>query len=291
MTSQAQSVTFALITIVLWSTLAVLASFLVHIPAFLQLGVALTSCGIISLLKWRYWRVPLRTLAIGIAGIFGYHYLLFMSYRNAPIIEANLINYLWPLLIVVLTPFYFRDKPLKIYHFIGALLGISGAILIVTDGKLSLDSQYLTGYLLAFAAALFWSNYSLASAKLPRFNSAAVGGFCFWSGLLALLLFATEQMISPSEFTLHTQDWLLMIALGVGPLGSAFFTWDIALKRGDTRIVGALAYTAPMGSTALLILFTDNQLHSTTLIAMLMIIASAIIGSWELLFQKKQNQK
>ncbi len=289
MTPQAQSVVFALITIALWSSLAVLSSGLVHIPAFLQLGVALTSCGIISLVKWRHWRVPARTLAVGIAGIFGYHYLLFMSYRNAPVIEANLINYLWPLMIVVFTPLYFRDKPLKTYHIIGAVLGTCGAALIVTGGRLSLDSQYLTGYFLAFAAALFWSNYSLASARLPRFNSAAVGGFCFWSGLLALLLFATEQQISPSTFTLNNKDWIFMIALGVGPLGIAFFTWDIALKRGDTRIVGALAYTAPMGSTALLILFTDSPVHSTTMIAMLMIIASAIIGSWELLFRRQSK--
>lgn len=284
---QTQSIVFALMTIVLWSTLALLASHLVHIPAFLQLGVALTSCGLIGLVKWRSWRVNLRTLLIGIGGIFGYHYLLFMSYRHAPVIEANLINYLWPLLIVVLTPLYFRDKPLRLYHLIGALLGISGAFLIVSGGKLALDSQHIIGYLLAFAAALTWSNYSLACSRMNAFPSAAVAGFCFWSGLLALGLFGLEQLIQPTPVTLSTNDWLLLIALGAGPLGIAFFTWDIALKRGDTRIVGALAYTAPMASTGLLILFTDSPVQTTTLLAMLLIIASAVVGSWELFTRKR----
>ncbi|WP_426414876.1 DMT family transporter [Aestuariirhabdus sp. LZHN29] len=287
MSPQKLSVTFALITVLLWSSLAVLASYLVHVPAFLQLGVALTSCGLISLVKWRHWRVPMGTLAIGVGGIFGYHYLLFMSYRNAPMIEANLINYLWPLLIVVLTPLYFRDKPLRIYHLVGATLGISGAILIGSGGKLELDSQHMTGYLLALAAAFAWSNYSLACGKLRSFPSAAVGGFCFWSGLLALALFGGEQLLAPVEVELSGNDWLLMIALGAGPLGMAFFTWDIALKNGDTRIVGALAYTAPLASTALLILFTDSEVRLSTMIAMVMIIASAIIGSWELLVRRR----
>ncbi|RRJ83226.1 DMT family transporter [Aestuariirhabdus litorea] len=286
MSPQTRSVLFALITIVLWSSLAVLASFLVHIPAFLQLGVALTSCGLVSLFTWRHWRVPLRTLAVGIGGIFGYHYLLFMAYRHAPMIEATLINYLWPLLIVVLTPLYFREKPLRSYHLIGALLGISGAVLIISGGKLELNSQYLAGYLLAIGAAFAWSNYSLACSKLRAFPSAAIGGFCLWSGLLALSLYATEQWLAPKAVVLSLNDWLLMIAIGAGPLGAAFFTWDIALKNGDTRVVGALAYLAPMGSTGLLILFTDSPVRSTTLIAMLMIIASAVIGSWELLVRR-----
>ncbi|MCL6416398.1 DMT family transporter [Aestuariirhabdus sp. Z084] len=287
MSSQTQSILFALITILLWSTLALLASYLVHIPAFLQLGVALTSCGLISLVKWRYWRVNLRTLLVGVGGIFGYHYLLFMSYRYAPVIEANLINYLWPLLIVVLTPLYFRDKPLRFYHVLGALLGFGGAFLIVSGGKLALDSNHLSGYLLAFAAALAWSNYSLACGRIGAFPSAAVGGFCFWSGLLALALFGAEQVISPTTVALTGSDWMLMIALGAGPLGIAFFTWDMAIKRGDTRIVGALAYTAPMASTGLLILFTDSPVRSTTLLAMLLIIASAVVGSWELFARKR----
>ena len=57
-----------------------------------------------GLLQWRQWRVPLPTLLLGIGGLFGFHFLLFLALRLAPPVEANLVNYLWPLLIVVLTP-------------------------------------------------------------------------------------------------------------------------------------------------------------------------------------------
>ena len=49
-------------------------------------------------------------------------------------------------------------------------------------------------------------------------------------------------------------QWLAIIALGVGPVGAAFFAWDIGMKRGDIRVLGAASYATPLLSTAFLIL-------------------------------------
>jgi drug/metabolite transporter (DMT)-like permease len=273
---------FAFITISLWSFLAYFAAQLNHVPPFLLVGIALCTSGVIGAVKLRSWRVPLKTLAVGIGGIFGYHFLYFTAFRYAPAVEANLINYLWPLLIVLLSPLYLPGYALRLHHLIGATIGLIGAGLIVTGGHLSLDLTNLKGYLLALGAALAWSSYSLLTKRLPPFPTAAVGAFCLFSGLLSLLVYLIESLNNQSNFSLSSQDWILLLLLGAGPMGTAFFTWDAALKRGDPRIIGSLAYITPLTSTLVLVFMGGRRLTWVSGIAMLLIIAGAVIGSLDL---------
>ena len=130
---------FALSAILLWSFLALLGSRLVRLPPLLMTGVALSIGGTIGLIRVREWKVPLKTLCVGVGGIFGYHFLLFTAFRHAPTVEANLINYLWPLLIVLLSPVVLSGYGLGLRHVLGALAGLAGAALIVTGGSLALE--------------------------------------------------------------------------------------------------------------------------------------------------------
>ncbi|MFI5303040.1 MAG: EamA family transporter, partial [Polyangiales bacterium] len=123
---------YALTAITLWSTLALLSVKLAAIPPFLLVGCALTIGGACSLHRVREWRVPLSTLLLGVVGLFVYHLCLFVALRLAPPVEANLLNYLWPLLIVLLTPLFFRGVRLTFRHVAAALLGFGGAALVVT---------------------------------------------------------------------------------------------------------------------------------------------------------------
>jgi drug/metabolite transporter (DMT)-like permease len=271
----------ALTTILLWSFLAFLGVRVNHVPPFLVVGIALCVSGLLSAFRLRDWRVPLRTFAIGIGGIFGYHFLYFSAFQHAPPIEVNLMNYLWPLLIVLLSPLYLPGYRLRPHHLLGALIGLSGAGLIITGGQLSLDIANLEGYLLAAGAALAWASYSLLSKRLPPFPTGAVGGFCLASGLLSLGAYAlTRNPFGMSSLT--SQDWLSLFLLGAGPMGAAFFTWDAALKRGDPRIIGSLAYLTPLTSTLVLILLGGRSLTWVSGIAMVLIIGGAAIGSLEL---------
>jgi drug/metabolite transporter (DMT)-like permease len=273
---------FAFITISLWSFLAYFAARLNHVPPFLLVGIALCTSGIIGVVKFSSWRVPPKTLAVGIGGIFGYHFLYFTAFRYAPAVEANLINYLWPLLIVLLSPLYLPGYALRPHHLIGAIIGLIGAGLIVTGGRLSLDLVNLEGYLLALGAALAWSSYSLLTKRLPPFPTAAVGTFCLFSGLLSLLVYLLESFNKESHFSLSSSDWLSLLLLGAGPMGAAFFTWDAALKRGDPRIIGSLTYITPLTSTLVLVLMGGLRLTWVSGMAMLLIVAGAVIGSLDL---------
>ena len=231
----------ALTSLILWSFLAFLGAKLVRLPPLLVVGVALCVGGMVSAVRLRSWRVPLVTFLVGAAGIFGYHFLYFSAFKFAPVVEASLINYLWPLLIVLLSPLFLVGYSLRWHHLIGATTGFLGASLIVMGERFQPNAAYLTGYILAAGAALTWASYSLLTKRLPPFPTAAVGGFCLFGGLLSLGIYflgssSANQMILPTGV-----DWLYLILVGVGPMGLAFFTWDAALKArrpADYRLAG-----------------------------------------------------
>jgi drug/metabolite transporter (DMT)-like permease len=236
---------------------------------------------------YKTWRIPLKTLMIGTGGIFGYHYLFFTAFRYAPVVEANLVNYLWPLLIVLLSPVILSDHILKPHHLFGALMGLSGAGLIITGGRFSLDVDNMPGYLAAAGAALVWASYSLLTKRAPPFPTSAVGSFCLFSGVFSLVIYFAGELIDQSTTLMNILpkggDWIYLLVLGIGPLGAAFFTWDAALKRGDPRIIGSLAYLTPLTSTLVLVMVGGKDFSWVSALAMLLIIAGALLGSLDLL--------
>lgn len=134
----------ALGAIALWATLASLGVALRHVPPFLLTGLALLVGSLIALplsgFQLSRWRVPLPTLALGVYGLFGFHFLLFLALRHAPPVQANLVNYLWPLLMVVLAPVFLPGMTLRPVHIVAALLGFAGAAVVILGGFESLSA-------------------------------------------------------------------------------------------------------------------------------------------------------
>ena len=273
----------ALGAIVLWSSLATLGVALRHVPPFLLTGLSLLVGGLIALplsgFKLSVWRVPLATLALGVYGLFGYHFLLFLALRQAPAVQANLVNYLWPLLIVVLAPVLLPGLRLHWQHVVAALLGFAGAAVVIlgngTQAASGGPAGWSWGYLAALAAAFMWASYSLMTRRVPAFPTAAIGGFAWVSGVLSLLCHA---LMEPSV-SLSLRDWALVGLMGLGPMGAAFFLWDKALKTGDARHIGVLSYLTPLLSTAGLLWFSGAALTWPVGLAALMIVAAAWLGT------------
>ncbi|MFO1311200.1 MAG: EamA family transporter [Burkholderiales bacterium] len=260
--------------ILLWSTLAALGLALSHLPPFLLTGCALLLGALPGALHWREWRVPLRTLLLGIGGLFGFHFLLFLALRLAPPVEANLVNYLWPLLIVVLTPVLLPGWTLTARHVAAALLGLAGAALAIGVAPSAIDARAMAGFALAMGSALTWACYSLLVRRVPPFSSWAIGGFAFASGALAL---ACHAMVETRATFLPGDAWKLAV-LGLGPMGAAFYLWDIAMKRGDPRVIGTLAYATPVLSTLLLLMVTARPPSLSLAAATALIVGAAILA-------------
>jgi len=276
---------YALGAIALWATLAALGVSLTHIPPFLLTGLALLVGSVMALplsgFDLRQWRIPGTTLALGVYGLFGFHFLLFIALRNAPVVEANLVNYLWPLLMVVLAPVFLAGMRLRTVHVVAALLGFSGAAIAIlgSQGSGSAGASGLAGwswgYLPALASAFIWASYSLLCQRVQPFPTDAIGLFGLVSGLLSLVChWALEPAV-----VLNGRDWLLISVMGLGPLGAAFFLWDKALKLGDARQIGILSYLTPLASTALLMAVNGRAFTWNIALSAVMIIGAALLGT------------
>jgi drug/metabolite transporter (DMT)-like permease len=272
----------ALCAIALWASLAALGVALAHVPPFLLTGLSLLVGSLIALplsrFDFRQWRVPPSTLAIGVYGLFGFHFLLFIALRHAPPVQANLVNYLWPLGIVVMAPLFLTGVSLTARHLFAALLGFTGAALAILGGRpesIGAAPVWAWGYVPALMSAFIWASYSLLTKRVKAFPTAAIGSFALVSGLLALLCHA---VLEPAV-ALSLKDGALIVLLGLGPLGGSFFLWDAALKRGDARQIGVLSFLTPLLSTVVLLLMRGETPTLSVGLAAAMIVGAAVIAT------------
>ena len=263
----------ALGAIALWASVASLGVALAGVPPLLLTGLALLIGSVPSWPSARQWRVAGSTLLLGVYGLFGFHFLLFLALRSAPPVEANLINYLWPLLIVVLAPVFLPGLGLRPLHVCAGLVGFAGAALAIA-GAGGVSGHLAWGYLPALGSAFVWASYSLLTRRVAPFPTAAVGLFGLVSGVLALACHVAFE----APVALSSQQWLLIVVTGLGPLGAAFFLWDAALKRGDPRPIGILSYLTPLASTLLLALTSGRTLTWWTAAAAVLIVGAALVG-------------
>ena len=263
----------ALGAVVLWSTLASLGVALAHVPPFLLTGLALVVGSVPAWPLVRQWRAPAPTILLGVYGLFGFHFLLFVALRHAPPVEANLVNYLWPLLIVVLAPVFLPGLALRPVHLVAALAGFAGAAMAIVGGR-GVSGDFSWGYVAALGSAFIWASYSLLTRRVRHFPTAVVGLFALVSGLLALLCHAAFE----PAVDLSRRDVVLIVATGLGPLGAAFYLWDAALKRGDPRTIGILSYLTPLASTLLLVATTGRPLTAWIGGAAVLIVGAAVAG-------------
>lgn len=278
--------------IVMWATLALLTEFSGDIPPFQLTAIAFTLASLIGVGLWLrqgisplyQLRLPAAVWALGIFGLFGYHLFYFIALQNAPAIEASLIAYLWPLLIVLFSALLLKEK-LRWFHWVGTIAGFAGTGLLVTKGQsLTFDAQYSFGYAAALVCALTWSSYSVLSRRWGNIPTHAVGGFCLvTAGLAWGCHFLFEPTRSPQG-----NEWLAILGLGLGPVGLAFYTWDYGVKHGNIKILGALSYTAPLLSTCLLILCGLAAPSWRLGLACLLIVGGAVLAAGEL-WQDEEN--
>ena len=219
--------------------------------------------------------MPLKVYAFGTAALFGYHLLYFSALRMAPAAEAGLIAYLWPLLIVLLSGLLPGER-LRAGHVIGGLTGFAGAALVVSSGATGFDPAALPGYGLALLCALTWAVYSVVSRQLGTVPTASVAVFCVATAVLSAL---AHLQLEETVWPMTTIGWGAMLALGLGPVGLAFFVWDLGVKRGDIQLRGVASYAAPLLSTLALILAGIAAPSWTLLIAAGLIAAGAALAA------------
>jgi drug/metabolite transporter (DMT)-like permease len=275
--------TIGLTAILLWSMLALFTAATGTIPPFQLNAMTFLVGGLVGVASWIARPQGLKALrqkpvvwALGVGGLFGYHALYFAALRWAPPAESGLINYLWPLLIVLFSSFL-PGEHLRRAHIVGALLGFAGVIVLIAGrGAFDARAEYMPGYLCAFVAAFVWAGYSVLSRRFGQVPTDAVAGFCLVTSLLSLvchLIF--ETTVWPET----TTQWLALVALGIGPVGAAFYVWDIGMKQGDIRFLGVASYATPVLSTLLLVVAGYAALTLSLALACGLIVAGALVAT------------
>ena len=276
-----------LTAILMWSTLATLTSYCKEVPPFQLIAMAFTIATGLGLVWMRCQgysisnlvRLPLNAWLLGVSGLFGFHFFYFMALKYAPIVHASLISYLWPLLIVLMSALLPGER-LRWYNLVGALAGLFGASLIVTGGStFSLGSGSFLGYGFALLSAVLWAGYSVLSRLFRAIPSYSISGFCAVTALLAFIChFLFETTVVPSGL-----GWLAILGLGLGPVGGAFFTWDVGVKTGNIKVLGALSYAAPLLSTFLLLALGMANPSWALGLACLLIVGGSLLASGDML--------
>lgn len=290
--TQRRATSIGFVAVLMWSLLALFTAATGAVPPFQLAAMTFAIAFALALGKWllkgedikAHLRQRPLVWAVGVGGLFGYHFFYFVALRNAPAVEASLIAYLWPLLIVVLSALLPGER-LRWWHLAGALAGLAGAaLLIVGEQDFSNGIKLAPGHFAAMACAFIWSGYSLMSRRLGDVPTDAVGGFCGVTALLATLAhLAFEDTVWPSDLL----QWLAVAGLGLGPVGLAFFCWDYGVKRGHIQALGASSYAAPLLSTLILILFGFAPLSWSIALACLLITGGAVLASIDLLRPKR----
>ena len=227
-------------------------------------------CALIQ--PWPVW-------AVGVGGLFGYHALYFAALRRAPPAEASLVNYLWPLLIVLFSALLPGER-LAARHVVGAALGFAGAATLFAARRAAerppARPGVAPGYALAFCCAFVWAGYSVLSRRLKAAPTEAVAGFCVATAALAALChFAFETTVAPAG----AAQWAAIVGLGLGPVGLAFYVWDYGVKHGDIRLLGVAAYAAPVLSTLILVAAGFAPATLSLALACALIVGGAIVAT------------
>lgn len=281
-----------LTAILMWSLLAVMTVATGKIPAFQLAAMTFAIGALVGSLTWIGRREAVRALKqpplawlVGVGGLFGYHALYFLALRFAPPAEAGLLNYLWPLLIVLFSSLLPGER-LAPHHVIGALLGLAGTVLLFAGNTGGFAAGQLPGLAAAFVAAFVWAIYSVMSRRLKAVPTDAVAGFCFATAVLAAIVHASvEVTVWPATPT----QWLAVIGLGIAPVGAAFYAWDIGMKRGDIRVLGAASYATPLLSTAFLIVAGFARPSANIVLAAILIAGGGLIAAKDMVWKKRSG--
>jgi drug/metabolite transporter (DMT)-like permease len=274
-----------LLAVLLWSSLALLTAATGSVPPFQLAGVTFAIGGALGFIialargKLSALRQPAAVWIVGVGGLFGYHALYFAALRRAPPAQAGLIAYLWPLLIVLLSATLPGEGRLTGRHVAGALMGLAGVatLILFKDGAHDVfAARYATGYGLAAACAIVWSSYSVLSRRFREVPTDAVAGFCL---ITAALAGAAHAVFETTVVPISAREWIAMVALGIGPVGAAFYAWDYGVKHGDIKLLGIASYAAPVLSTLILVVCDVTPATSSLALACALIVGGATVAS------------
>ena len=265
--SSGRSTALGFAAVLMWSLLAVLTAASGPVPPLQLAAMTFLIGGLVGLVaaaaqgRLAQTRPPLVFFLLGLYGPFGDTVCYFVALKLAPPAEANLIHYLWPLLIVLFAGLLPGHR-LRPRHLLAALCGLAAMAVILGGGFAGrLDASAWIGYGVALAGAFVWASYSVLSRRIADVPTEGLSVTLLTAAALSAIAHALfEKTVWPTSIV----PWIGIVGLGLGPIGAAYFLWDIGMKKGDVSLLGVASYAAPVLST---IIFGIDGLCAGELVA------------------------
>lgn len=201
------------------------------------------------------FRLPLRVVVAGFWGVSFYTVILAFAFGIAPakaIGQVNLLNYLWPVWIVLFSAILIDKRTRSRLTAAGVLLGFSGIVVARGPSTLLSIPEDPLPLALALLGGLLWAGYSvlLRLWRIPEEQGGTAFHFTVCAVMAAALAAVRGEWHALPPVTAEALFWVLFG--GIGPVGLAYHWWEIGVKRGNVPLISTLAYFTPVGSTVLI---------------------------------------
>jgi drug/metabolite transporter (DMT)-like permease len=266
-----------LLALAVWSTFGVMFLFVKTLPVFEVLGVvffmAYACFTILQLMRKEnicsYWHQPFSYYAFWLAGAGLYTVLIYIAFKMAPIFEANILNYLWPILLVLFAALIYKD-PLPLNRIIGMMLGFAGAVIILVPphGE-ALFLNFSAGHFIAILAAIVWALYSVLTRNRNYPQGFQAPMFLILSLICFVVHLGFENTVMPD-----LKEWVFLFLLG--GLRISYALWDYGMKKGNVTLLASMSYFLPLISSVFLISFGERPAHPLIGLGAALIIAGCL---------------
>ncbi|MCG6305877.1 DMT family transporter [Vibrio vulnificus] len=278
---------FGLSAVLLWSTVATafkltLAEFspiqMLTVASVVSAMALLTICALqekLTQISTTFLSNPWYYLLLGLINPLAYYLILFKAYDLLPASQAQAINYSWAITLTLMAAVFLGQKIRK-QDWVACVFSYVGVIVIATKGDLlGLSFESPVGVALALTSTLLWAGYWILNTK----NQAdPIVGVLL--GFLVAIPFAIALTVIEglSWGQISTQGWLAVTYVGLFEMGVTFVLWLSALKlTNNTARISNLIFASPFISLMLLSSIIGEEIHPTTLIGLMLIIAGLVI--------------
>ena len=287
MNNNVKGTIFVLICVALWALIPVVAKtgqstldnhqflFWSSLVSLIVLSVSATLRGNIrevksySLKEWGYLSF------LGLLGTYIYYLFLYLGYSRASGMEVLVIQYTWPIMILVLSVFILKER-LNARKVIAIILGFLGVLLVLSKGAVSeIELNNPRVILLVAIGAFCFALFSVLSKNIKR-ASLAVTSIYFLAATVASFL----SMLYFSEFALPSSVELFPVLLnGVLVNGLSYMFWLSALKSAEASYLAPFVFITPILSAIYLILFFDEPMLPVYGVGLACVIAGGLVNS------------
>jgi drug/metabolite transporter (DMT)-like permease len=277
---------FAIATVLLWSTVGSAFKLTLGYLNYAQtlLYASLTSCVVLFILlvannRIKNLRHPgygsiARSALMGFINPFAYYLILLKAYSILQAQEAVALNYIWPMILVLLSVPVLKQKITWI-SVAALLISFTGTLVIATGGRLgTLDFSNPLGVGLALSSAFFWAVYWLLNLRDKREETEKLFlNFMFGFAYTLLFVLATDDFVLPG-----LKGGIGAAYIGLFEMGVAFVLWLKALKYAEnTARVSNLVYLSPFLSLILVSFLVGEKIMLSTIAGLSLIIGGILL--------------